>query len=301
MQNNNNMNTTALSTFSKNLNSQFGEDGIIEEVLKRLNDHTQTDGWCVEFGAWDGKYLSNTYNLIQNKNYKAVLIEGDSGKHEELCKNLPSEDVIKICAFVHFSGDSTLDALLKKTPIPQGFDFLSIDIDGCDYYIWESLELYKPKLICIEFNPTIPNEIEFVQSKDFSIKQGASAKSLTKLATSKGYSIISSTICNVFYIRNDLKDFVIGSSDLDLESIRDDAEFKTYIFSGYDGTIFVGPSPLVMPWHGLTVNYKSIQQLPKPLRTFFTDYSLFQKLFFFVYTAFKFPGNLKRRWKQVFP
>jgi hypothetical protein len=27
----------------------------------------QQQRWCVEFGAWDGFYLSNTYNLLNNQ------------------------------------------------------------------------------------------------------------------------------------------------------------------------------------------------------------------------------------------
>jgi len=131
-----------LTQFQKNINSQFGEDGIIEEILNRISQASMLDSWCVEFGAWDGLHLSNTCNLIKNKSYKAVLIEGDVKKHRDLCKNFPSQDVIKICRFVTFDGDSTLDRILQNTPIPCNFDFLSIDIDGCDYFIFESLEIY---------------------------------------------------------------------------------------------------------------------------------------------------------------
>jgi hypothetical protein len=63
---------TSLSAFARNVTSQCGEDGIIERILSIMTDK---DGWCVEFGAWDGKHLSNTYNLIHNKGYSAVLIE----------------------------------------------------------------------------------------------------------------------------------------------------------------------------------------------------------------------------------
>ena len=45
------------------------------------------DKWCVEFGAWDGVYCSNTCHLIRDKGYKAVLIEGDKSKFSELKKN----------------------------------------------------------------------------------------------------------------------------------------------------------------------------------------------------------------------
>ena len=59
--------------------------------------------------------------------------------------------------------------MLEENNFIINFDFLSIDVDGCDYYLFESLTKYKPKLICIEYNPTIPNDVEFIQ-ESISIK-----------------------------------------------------------------------------------------------------------------------------------
>ena len=59
----------------KNIYSQNGEDGILEEVLKKLD--LVKNGWCCEFGAWDGKYGSNTFNLVKNFSYRAIYIESD--------------------------------------------------------------------------------------------------------------------------------------------------------------------------------------------------------------------------------
>ena len=185
----NNNELTPLYLFRKNIYSQYGEDGIIEEILRRISRMLPLDGWCVEFGAWDGIYLSNTFNLIKNKDYKAVLIEGNSSKYKELCSDVSTKQAIKVCKYVSFSGDNTLDRILRKTWIPNDFDFLSIDIDGCDYFVFDSLNDYKPKVVCIEFNPTIPNDVEFIQKKEFSIKQGASAKSIVMLAEKKSYSL----------------------------------------------------------------------------------------------------------------
>ena len=77
----------------KNLNfyrndtySQNGEDGIIEEVLKRLNIDNNLE--VVEFGACDGIYLSNTFNLIKkNKVSLAIYIESDLDFFSKLEKN----------------------------------------------------------------------------------------------------------------------------------------------------------------------------------------------------------------------
>ena len=70
--------------FKKNIYSQNGEDGILEEILIKLN--LKKNGWCCEFGAWDGKYCSNTFNLVKNFSYKAIYIEGDENKFKDLKK-----------------------------------------------------------------------------------------------------------------------------------------------------------------------------------------------------------------------
>ena len=161
-----------LNSFEKKIYSQFGEDGILEEILKRLGEQN-IDKWCVEFGARDGISDSNTYNLIKNYDYNAVLIESDDKYFNKLKKNIKSEKIIKIKKLVSLEGSNKLENILQNTKIPKNFDFLSIDIDGCDYYIFEQLELFTPKIVCIEFNHMIPNEVEFVQKKNFhiSIKQ----------------------------------------------------------------------------------------------------------------------------------
>jgi len=70
--------------FKKNVYSQNGEDGILQELLKKLN--LEKNGWCCEFGAWDGKVGSNTFNLIKNFNFKAIYIESDEKKFKDLKK-----------------------------------------------------------------------------------------------------------------------------------------------------------------------------------------------------------------------
>ena len=45
-----------LKQYEQNVYSQNGEDGIIGEIVKRLSIE---EGYFIEFGAWDGKHLSN--------------------------------------------------------------------------------------------------------------------------------------------------------------------------------------------------------------------------------------------------
>ena len=130
-----------LSEFARNVTSQHGENGIIEKVLEVIG---QNDKWCVEFGSWDGKKCSNSYDLINSKGYSAVLIEGDSRRFGDLLKTFEeNKRVIPVNAFVGFERDDNLDSILKNTKIPHDFDLLSVDIDGNDYHVWEAVHDYK--------------------------------------------------------------------------------------------------------------------------------------------------------------
>jgi hypothetical protein len=271
-----------------NVYSQFGEDGIVGELLRRLALGHQSDGWCVEFGAWDGLHLSNTCNLIKNHDYKAVLIEGDRKKYQSLCANFPQDSVYKLCEFIGFEGESTLDNILLRTPIPKDFDFLSIDIDGCDYYIFASLTHYRPKVVCIEYNPSIPNEVEFVQPRNFKVKQGASAKSLLSLAQAQGYALAGVTLCNLILVRNDLLPLLLPQQEYSLDDLRDDSSVKMFLFAGYDGSVLSNKPGLFLIWHDFSVPIADLQALPASLRVFSSDYSLMRKVAFAVFLWFKY-------------
>ena len=158
-----------LRNFASNVTSQTGEDGIIEKIFSIIPATTRC---CAEFGAWDGKEFSNTWNLIHNRNWRAVLIEADQDRYAELVdNNRGRQDVLCLNKKVDLEGPDCLDNILAGTDIPVEFDLLSIDIDGNDYYVWESLVNYRPKLVIIEFNLTIPNDIVFIQDKDMSVNQ----------------------------------------------------------------------------------------------------------------------------------
>jgi hypothetical protein len=279
-----------INSFAKSIYSQCGEDGIIEEIFARISSSAQLDGWCVEFGALDGVLFSNTYNLIKNKGYRAVLIEGSKSHYKKLCRNIPQQEAIKVCQFVTLEGSSSLDSILRATPIPHDFDLLSIDIDGCDYHIFESLKLHKPKVVCIEFNPSIPNEIDFVQPADFAVKQGSSAKSIVRLARERGYFLAATTPCNLLLVREDFKGAVGESA---LEELRDDTECRTLIFFGYDGTVLSNRENISVPWHRLVVHPENLQVLPRYLRKFGEDYSVLQKVAFALFVLFRFPGDFR--------
>jgi hypothetical protein len=190
--------------FSYNKYSQNGEDGIIEELLKRLNIN---NGWVCEFGAWDGIHLSNTFNLIEKGNFKGVFIEGDKPRFQDLLKTQEKyPNIVAVEAFVDHdpSSDNTLDKLLAKTEIPVDFDILSVDIDSYDYQVWDSVEKYQPKMVIIEINSAINPSNEKHIHFPF-VCQGTAFLPMLKLAEKKGYKFILHT-GNMFFVKNELFD-----------------------------------------------------------------------------------------------
>ena len=266
-------------------------------ILNRI-ETKNLDNWCVEFGARDGISDSNTYNLIKNYNYKAVLIEGDKTYFNKLCKNFMSDEIIKLNKFVDFEGEDSLDKILQKTKIPKNFDFLSIDIDGCDYFIYENLKFYRPKIICIEFNHAIPNEVQFIQEKNFNTKQGTSALSLINLAKNKKYLLVGCTLTNLFFVDEIYKNKVLGDSEINFDEIRNDKNIKNIIFSGYDGSLHT-TLPIEISWHKLIITNKKFQILPSFLRRFPDDYNFFQKFLFLVFREILYPGRFIKKIKSL--
>lgn len=187
--------------FRNNVFSQNGEDGILQEVLNRLKLNGQ-ENWCVEFGAWDGKHMSNTFHLINNHQWNGVYIEGNAQFFEELKKTaLAFPKIIPILRMVSYSLDSnnSLDMILSETILPQDFEILSIDIDSYDLAIWANMKNYKPKIVIIEINSHIhPGILEWHHAQG----RGNSFSATLGVGISKGYSLLCHT-GNMIFVRND--------------------------------------------------------------------------------------------------
>lgn len=293
-----------LATHSKNKYfSQDGEDGIIEEILRRLGDHIELDKYCSEFGAWDGVHLSNACHFVREKGYSAVFIEGDEDRVADLERNYPQENVIKVHRYVTFEGVNSLDNIFREYNTPKNFDFISIDVDGVDYHIFESLKEYKPKIVCIEFNPVIPNAVEYIQKKDMSVKHGNSARSILNLASQKGYTLVASTNCNLIFVDSNLAEYVVENPP-SLEDLNPKGNDGMYIFPGYDGTILSNKSHFNVHWHGIRAPMTKIQFLPSFIRRYYGDYGRFRGLLFVLLVALRarthLSGAIKRYKAEIF-
>ncbi len=227
-----------LHEYRSSVTSQWGEDGIIQEVFRRIGAR---NSWCVELGAWDGRHLSNVWSLWHEQGWSAVLIEGDEARCSALAQSVEAfDDVHAVHAFVEPSGELSLDRILGTRSVPTDLDLLSIDVDGDDYHLFAGLSALRPRCVLVEFNPTVPPDMEIVQSAGHG-PFGASAAAIVRLGKEKGYRLVTLTDTNVILVAEEDFD-ALGIEEPEVASVFP-RQHLTYLISGYDGAAYLSRRP----------------------------------------------------------
>uniref|UniRef100_A0A7S3KY71 Fe2OG dioxygenase domain-containing protein n=1 Tax=Amphora coffeiformis TaxID=265554 RepID=A0A7S3KY71_9STRA len=288
-----------LLRFAKDKTSQSGEDGIIERIFTLLPP--PPDGrpyWCVDVGAWDGRHLSNTFSLLvpdddshndnkkdemaqssQQQVWRGVLIEADVERFQEL-SSLHSR-LGNICLNVSVSGANESPHSLvhilsqvnnsKDACLPRELDFLCIDIDGSDYWVMEGVlgsSKFRPRVICVEFNPTMPDDLIYIPARNDTIRHGASLSALVELAEKYDYTLVETTLYNAFFVettlhRDHLRDEV---PDTSIEALHEPT-MGTSLYQLYDGTIKLWGCKRML-WHRIPMDEKKMQLISAEERQF---------------------------------
>jgi len=171
--------------------AQFDEDKFIFDLFNKKN---VSEGTFIEFGAWDGVHFSNCKLLIDN-NWSGIFVEGNKLRYKECEKNYLNNYKIKVVnKFIN--ENYTLDDLVNDNEIKK-IDVLSIDIDGKDLTELKRLKLLKPKVIIIEYNSSIPLDVE---CEDTLGGNGSSYLSIKNFLIQKNYQLIHFTYCNLIFI-----------------------------------------------------------------------------------------------------
>lgn len=215
------------------------------------------------------QHLSNTYHPITDRGYSGVLIEGSTERFADLLATHGSNPKVHcLNRLVDFeAGPDSLDSILATTPIPKVFDLLSIDIDGNDWHVWHGLLNYRPRIVVVEFNATIPNDVSFVQDKGFAINQGCSLLALIELGKTKGYELAAVTRLNgIFVPAEEFAKLKIADNGIDAMFMP---LYEGKIFQGFDGTLFnVGLEKLQWMLKACKVSPTQFQLLPEGSRKF---------------------------------
>lgn len=151
-----------------NVFSQVGQDGIIHEIVNRIGPHLPQRKAFVEFGAWDGVYLSNCRWLVE-QGWNGVFIEGDAKKYEQLESNYRGlHDKVKcvnsyVGAPSRGIGTENVASIVRKSGVdPHDVCLVVIDVDGLDLEIFQDLG-FQPAVILLEgghsFSPKVEKPI----------------------------------------------------------------------------------------------------------------------------------------------
>lgn len=208
--------------------SQWNEDGIIQHLIS----HTPlAERSFIEFGVEDYRE-SNTRFLLVNDNWRGLILDlsadfedfiADSGlawRHpiESVVTSVSRNNVNRLFADAGFTGDVGL---------------MSIDIDGNDYWVWETCDIVRPRIVVCEYNATwgldhkvcVPYDPEFVPAKAHPSRlcYGASLPALAHLARAKGYDFVGceSHGVNAFFVRSDV-------NQLPIVSVEDGYRYSTF-------------------------------------------------------------------------
>ncbi|WP_411503955.1 FkbM family methyltransferase [Brevibacillus centrosporus] len=195
-----------LSFYEKQVYSQNGEDGMIEELFSRIGTTNQI---FVEFGVSVGLECL-THNLLVHHGWSGLMIEADPQHFQQLEVNFGH--ILRVTLHHERVSRENIASIFRANHIPASFDFLSIDIDGNDYWVWQALSEWKPRVVVIEYNASFPPPQKMVVvydpnfSWDGTTHFGASLTSLAGLGKQLGYALIGTDTrgVNAFFIRRDL-------------------------------------------------------------------------------------------------
>ena len=171
-----------LTDFIRFYYSQFGEDIILSEILKK----EISNGFYVDVGCYHPKKFSNTY-MLYKKGWSGINIDLEEDKISlfnmvrprdlnVLSPILDKEEEVTLYRYSKYGLGSTIDKKIASETIDNIYDktivktrtlnevinespykdtqidVLSIDVEGVDFKVLKSLDIkkYSPKVIIIE-------------------------------------------------------------------------------------------------------------------------------------------------------
>jgi len=191
--------------------SQFGEDGIIQYLIRRANIPPRLTTF-VEFGVEDyGE--ANTRFLLLNDNWRGLIMDG-SGQSMAAVRAWPLFWKYDLTAKQGFVERDNIDDLMTTAGFAGEIGLLSIDIDGNDYWIWERISAVSPIIVIVEYNSLfgasravcVPYDPSFDHRRAHysQLYWGCSLRALELLAQRKGYALVGSNSAgvNAFFVKH---------------------------------------------------------------------------------------------------
>ena len=190
--------------------SQFGEDGIIQWLIKNVDIKNKT---FIEFGV-ENYDESNTRFLLMNNNWSGFIMDG-SKENMDYVKNSDYYWKFDLIAKDAFVTKENINQLLTQSGFTGEVGLLNVDVDGNDYWILDNIDCVNPQILICEYNAifgdekqvTIPYDEAFYRTSAHysNLYWGASLGAFKAWAEKKGYYFVgtNSTGHNAFFVRKD--------------------------------------------------------------------------------------------------
>ena len=225
-----------LNDYQRKVLSQFGQDGVIEKIFDVIGT---TNKYFVEFGSSGNDIGMGNTAYLRRRGFTGLLMDG----YDKPYNNEVNDRIYDVK--IEFISSSNINQLFKKYNVPNEFDFLSIDIDGQDFHVWNKLENYSPRVVSIEMNHHIhPGKDKVMPLNDIWVWKGneffgSSVTALKKLGNSKGYSLVATCMSDAIFVRNDLifdKDHTLlfknVNNEFELVRLNTDIYYENLKFHG---------------------------------------------------------------------
>lgn len=186
--------------------SHANEQQILRSYIEKIlpPEYPRT---VVDIGAGNGVRWSNSYALVL-ENWKALGVEADSSKVALLERAYRRFPKAKACHSL--ASRENINELLADFGIEREFGVLSLDIDGNDFWVLDTiLSRFRPGLIVTEINENIPPPLRFVVKYDprFQLRHhffGHSISAIEDLCRRRGYGLLELEYNNVFLAPKEL-------------------------------------------------------------------------------------------------
>src|SRR6266705_1067179 len=190
------------------LYSQNDEDGIIQEIFRRIGAENRT---FVEFGVAAGNECNSVKLLVEG--WRGLWIEANAESASRIRQALaPFLADRRLTLIESLVTAENIDALIAAGGMRGEIDLLGIDIDYNDYWVWKAIEAVKPRVVVIEYNASLRPPLSVTipydphGAWDGTNFYGASLEALVRLGAAKGYRIVGCSVAgvNAFFVRADL-------------------------------------------------------------------------------------------------
>lgn len=188
------------------LYSQNGEDGMLLGILAHAGAETRT---FAELGC--GHNGGNSGVLARELGWSGLMVDGDK-RAVSIAGQLFAGPGVEVQS--GWIDRESAPRMLAKHGLDEHLDVLSIDIDGMDWWIWESLRRVPARIVIVEYNAHLGNERAVTVPYDAAFQRppvqrwyyGASLLAFDRLATRLGYRLVAVEPrgVNAFFVRSDV-------------------------------------------------------------------------------------------------